>query len=451
MFFYKNSISLIEFILLLIVPIPVLLTTGPFLPDLFLTLSVMLFIYYLFREKKTNIFIKNKFFVFFFSFWIILLISSFLGNSENYLWSFKSSLAYIRFGIFVILLIFISNYFKNFKIYLINSCIIALSICIISGLYQILTVRIDYLIEVYNLFKNTGAENFKDHFGSIGPTHLNRITLPFSEWMVTGSLIMRLFPIAIMIILITKKISKKNKILINLFFILSLITVLLSGERASIILFIFQIIIFFILSKRLRNFLKLSLVFCVIIGSIFVYFDPISKGRLITQTLDNIKGTSSVVKKKYIISEIHEKHFVGAWKIFLDNKLFGAGLKGYRYECYNNEKYNNDEDIICSSHPHNTLMQFISELGIVGILFYITIFSYVLRNLVIFFIKIYFKKDEPTRYDEIKMLAYLSLFITLWPLTTSGSFFNNWLSIIYYLPLFLILKDHKDFSDGKNN
>lgn len=451
MFFNKKSFSLIEFILLLTVPIPVLLTTGPFLPDLFLTLSVVLFIYYLFREEKINYFIKNKFFIFFFSFWIILLISSFLGSPENYFWSFKSSLAYIRFGIFVTLLMFISEHFKDFKTYLIKSCVIALSICIISGLYQILTVRIDYIIEVYNLFKNTGADNFKDHFGSIGPTHMNRITLPFSDWMVAGSLIMRLFPIAIMIILISKNISKKNQVLINIFFILSLITVLLSGERASFILFVFQIIIFFILSKRLRNFFKFSLIFCIFIGSIFMYFDPISKGRMITQTMDNFKGTTSLIKKKYIISEAHEKHFVGAWKIFLDNKIFGAGLKGYRYECYNNKKYNNNEDIICSSHPHNTLMQFISELGIIGTLFYITIFSYVCWNLIIFFSRIYFKKAEPTRDDEIKMLAYLSFFITLWPLTTSGSFFNNWLSIIYYLPLFLILKDYKNISNEKNN
>ena len=451
MFFEKKSFSLIEFILLLVVPIPVLLTTGPFLPDLFLTLSVVLFIYYLFREKKTNYLIKNKFFIFFFSFWIILLISSLLGNSENYFWSFKSSIAYIRFGIFVILLIFISEYFKEFKIYLVKSCVIAISICIISGLYQILSIRIEYFMEIFNLWENTSLENFNTHWQTLGPTKMNRISLPFSDWMVAGSLIMRLFPIAVMIILISKNISKKNKYLINIFFILCLITVLLSGERASFILFVFQIIIFFILSKRLRSFLKLSLLLCILIGSVFIYFDPISKGRLISQTLDNFKGTTSVVKKKYIVSEIHEKHFIGAWKIFLDNKVFGAGLKGFRFECYNNKKYNNDENIICSSHPHNTVMQIISELGIVGILFYLAAFSYVFWNLIIFFIKNNFKKDKPARDDEIKMLAYLSLFITLWPLTTSGSFFNNWLSIIYYLPIFLILKDFKNLSNEKNN
>ena len=63
----------------------------------------------------------------------------------------------------------------------------------------------------------------------------------------------------------------------------------MSGERASIILFIFEILILLILSKKLRDYLKMSLIISLIFGSLIVAFDPISKGRLISQTIHNLK------------------------------------------------------------------------------------------------------------------------------------------------------------------
>jgi hypothetical protein len=34
---------------------------------------------------------------------------------------------------------------------------------------------------------------------------------------------------------------------------------------------------------------------------------------------------------------------------------------------------------------------------------------------------------------------YAAIYISLWPLAPTGSFFNNWLGAIYFLPLGLIL------------
>ena len=41
---------------------------------------------------------------------------------------------------------------------------------------------------------------------------------------------------------------------------------------------------------------------------------------------------------------------VAAWIIFQENKLFGAGSKGFRYECYNSKKLINDKNVSCSTH-----------------------------------------------------------------------------------------------------
>lgn len=444
MFPIRNNFSIIKLLFITSLSIPILLTTGPFLPDLFLTISIFVFLYYLIRGNKIYVITKKKFFIFFFIFWLFLLLCSALGDIDNYPLSFKSSLPYLRFGIFVVLFTYLSQNFIEFKEKLIISTIVAITICSISGAYQILSVRFELLYEIIDMFNSRSKDEFDYHWRSLGSTKMNRISLPFSDWMVAGSLMMRLFPIALMFVLLKNHLTMRKKIIFNIFFILSSLVILMSGERASIILFIFEILILLILSKKLRNYFKISLVITLIFGSLIVAVDPISKGRLIGQTISNLKGETSEIKKNYLISEHHEKHFIGAWKIFVDNKIFGSGLKGYRFECYNNPKYSQDKDIICSSHPHNNVMQFMSELGIIGLILYSSLFFYFSLMLISYFIKVNFKKISLSKDQEIKMYAFVSLFITFWPLTTSGNFFNNWLSIIYFLPIFFILEKNKE-------
>ena len=45
--------------------------------------------------------------------------------------------------------------------------------------------------------------------------------------------------------------------------------------------------------------------------------------------------------------------------------------------------------------------------------------------------------------SDYKLCFYVSIFITLWPLVPTGSFFNNWLNVIYFLPIGFIINDYK--------
>ena len=45
----------------------------------------------------------------------------------------------------------------------------------------------------------------------------------------------------------------------------------------------------------------MSLIISLIFGSLIVAFDPISKGRLISQTIHNLKGESSQIKKNILL------------------------------------------------------------------------------------------------------------------------------------------------------
>lgn len=96
----------------------------------------------------------------------------------------------------------------------------------------------------------------------------------------------------------------------------------------------------------------------------------------------------------------------------------------------------------CNTHPHNFYLQLLAETGITGFLFITILFIYlsylILKNI----LGIYFYKKIFSNNLEICMISIL--FVTLWPLTTTGNFFNNWINIIsFYLLafyLFSILK-----------
>ena len=98
--------------------------------------------------------------------------------------------------------------------------------------------------------------------------------------------------------------------------------------------------------------------------------------------------------------------------MFLDKKILGHGLKSFRYKCsdekyvksiqlkqekdlklFNNKvNYTNEFNNGCNTHPHNIFLEYLSELGLAGVLFLIIIYFYTLFKFVGFISKKYFIK-----------------------------------------------------------
>lgn len=59
-----------------------------------------------------------------------------------------------------------------------------------------------------------------------------------------------------------------------------------------------------------------------------------------------------------------------------------------------------------------------------------------------FVIKIIKKEKKNYVLNDYKTCLLTCIFINLWPIIPTGNFFNNWLSIIYFLPVGFILHEY---------
>ena len=116
-------------------------------------------------------------------------------------------------------------------------------------------------------------------------------------------------------------------------------------------------------------------------------------------------------------------------KIFNQNKIFGSGPKSYRHSCARDDI--NINYYSCGTHPHNYYFQFLSELGLLGFLFIVLVYFYIIIKSLINYYNLIVKKKY--NISEIIILGYY--FAQLWPITQTGNFFNNYNSILFFIPL----------------
>ena len=396
--------------------LPFFLITGPFLSDLSVSLISILFLVYCLLNKNFSYF-KNRYFYFFLIFWIYLIINSLFNNFN--LDSLKISFFYLRYGIFVIAVAALLNTdsrFIKYFFYCIFICFVAL---ILDGFYQ-------YFIDENILgFKKTN-------------TH--RVSSFFYEELILGSYLSRLWPIffGLSIFIFSKK--NKSFSLIILIFVLSEVLIFLSGDRTAFFYTNLSAIFVILFSKKLFKLRLFTLLLSFFLIVIISFINPIAKERVLDQTLaqmnlsndleDNLKNQD----RKYIFSKQHTHHYITAYKMFLDNKVLGVGVKNFRNFC---DSRNYKESVLsCSTHPHNSYMQILAEIGIIGFLFLIITLLYFCKYIIK---HLFFKFKGKYYFTDFEICVLSGIAIYLWPFVPTGNVFSNWLNIAMILNLpFLI-------------
>jgi O-antigen ligase len=397
-----RNILLIKIQTLLFLSIPFLLFAR-FFADLFLVIICIIFIFqsYNYRLHK---YYNNFYFKFFLVFWFYLIIRSIFTKDLD---SIISSFAYIRFAIFSIAIWYLLDTDKKLLNKFFKILFFTFVIYIVDGYYQSIFGKDIFFIK------------------NIDPL---RVTAFFGEEQILGSFFSRLFPLLVGLFFLVKKNDLNNEFVYLPFVILLSFLVVLTGERTAIFFFVFSllIIIFFTKPFLLKKvvILFLCIIFFIILSNIKIYKSNINN-RIYYQTSQNLFKNDRV----YFATDVHEAHILTAYKIFIDNPLFGVGNKMFRKVCQ-------DPSYViykgCTTHPHNVFFQILSELGLIGVFFYIVVLFYLIIN----FIKNFYYNNKIKYFvKNYKTCLLFCFIISLFPLAPSGNFFNNWLSIVFYLPV----------------
>ena len=410
-----NIHSIKNFIIqFLIFIFPLTLVSGPFIPDAIISISAILFL--IFHKNEIFDYLKNSNFVkFFFIFFLYLIINSFF--SEFILISLKTSITYMRFIVFICIIYYLcSHTSKNRHIFFLGLLLTFIVLCIDAN-FQFLT-----------------GKNFLGFEPQTAPLRISGL---FKDELILGGFLARFFPLLIGLLYLY---LNKNK---NVFFYILILTLLVSftifiaAEKTAIALHLISVsllIFFYDFPKRYKFFICISILFISILA---ILSNPHIKKRVITETLLNSDHG------KYVFSKTHHAHYLTSINIFLDKPILGSGIKTFRYIC-NEDKYKVDRfdppfqfwHLNCSTHTHNIYIQVLSETGIIGFIFLITFFIYVVLGLFRDF-----SGDKGEIYFQRTVI--ICLFINFFPFAPSGNFFNNYISMIYLLPVGFMLSNMK--------
>ena len=394
--FLKNKSVILIYLL------PFFLISGPFLPDFFVTIfSITFLLFFLFFKKKIH---YNKFFLYLLLIFFLYLNINVIINYNFEIKALEHSIPFLRFVFFVIFLGYIIksqlNITSTYKYIL----------------FAILFVSIDIIIQFFIGYDIFGHKAYE--YSAEG----NRLSGVFGSELKAGGFIARLLPFAISFL-----IFKKTRFELVIFFILvCFIATILTGERTGFILFSLGTILSFLFYYRIKFTLIFGLFFSIVLIFIISTNQKIAYRYLHQYDFINFES---------FLNTPWGAHYWTATKMFKENKIIGIGVNKFRIDC-SKQIYattSRSDNARCSTHPHNTYFQIISELGIIGSIIFIAILSY----LILYFIKL---KNSLNNENRILLIgAFISFFVQIFPFVPTGNFFNNWNSIIFWFPISLML------------
>jgi hypothetical protein len=407
---YLNFLSILSACL-----IP-LLVTGPFLPDLVVSVLSLWFLYYSFKNKLYYLY-RNHYFWVFISFWLVCILSSLL--SEKVLFSLKASLFYVRIGVFALLISYLIEKNKKVLDYFYYAFLITFSILIVDGYIQYFT----------------GSNLFGYQMKTEG--NIARVSSFFGHELILGSYLVRLFPLLFALFIARKKKNFLEVYLISILFILIDVLIFLAGERASFALLnlsTFFIIIFISSYKYLRTGIFL-ISLCLV--TFLAFNDERLYDRYIKSPIEST-GLKSFApdSKKYLFTPAHDSLIRTGWNMFLDKPVLGHGPKLFRVKCADPKFAEGINP--CDVHPHNFYVQLLAETGIIGFLFLAGLFFYFIYLMINYAFQYFINKKKSLSDYQICLLS--GLLITIWPITTNGNIFTNHLMLFYSLQMGFFLK-----------
>jgi O-antigen ligase len=409
-------------LLLLVFIFPLIIVLRSAAINITTTIISLLILNNILKKTQTEIF-KNKLIIY-----IIIFFSYILINSIIHFTSFDlllKSLGNFRYLLLSLAVFFvfekISDRQKKFFIYF--------------NIIIILLIAFDILYQ--HIF-------YKDIFGflpgmcsSILTIKCLRFSGVFGDELIAGSYLSQ---IGFLILILFFKNLNVNKnffsFSIKLFlFLFSISIILLTGERTALLIIVITLFFIYFFKKKISKFF---FIFFFLLTLIFFSAQKIqSINSRFIKLFDSWGSTS---EQATLLNKITESpwsfHYQAAAELFLEKPFLGHGPRSFRMKCENtnidkktrenNDYYRNYR--ACTTHPHNYLLEFLSENGIIGGFFFIGLFLFI-------FISVY-KKNKNNKNENVFIFIGIGSLILaiIFPIKPSGSFFSTFnASVLFYI------------------
>jgi len=301
---------------------------------------------------------------------------------------------------------------------------------------------------------------------------------PFGDEKIAGSYLQRFSFFSFFFIFYIFKNKNFNKTLLIFIIASHALAILLSGNKMPLILFLFGCGLIILLIKNLRLAMSAGLLVFILLflvdpneraayvknhpSNIHEYLSRIYKDFESHILLYKVKtkdpATLEMFEKKFknkdpedVIKTLRDPGYLGIFRtsviLWKEKPFLGSGLKSFRIKCWEilnkNELLKKPLNISCSNHAHNYYLELLSEAGIIGAGLMIIFFLILLKDS-FYYLKQYIKKNN----SEISLLMPIIIFIFLeiWPLKTTGSFFTTWNATFFWLNISILLAFSKDKS-----
>ena len=416
--YFSSNLENIIFTLLLFIPL------SFFFGSAFLNLILaVLFFIFIFSIKRKEIFhlIFNSDFKFIFFFCFYLIINSLLNYLD--LQTFLKSISYLRFPILMVIFLYL---FKN-----------------ISGKKKDLWANINIIfliiISLDLLFQYFIGKNSIGFLpGMCGENYLKdkavctRYSGFFNDEFIMGGYLSTIF---FSIILFINSIKKKWSLITIIIIFFIYILIMITGERSATLTILLTLFFIFLQYKINYRFKIISLLILSFLTILMVNLNPHVKGRFINFFDHDMKKNNHLSTFQKFATTPWGLHSQKSLRLFLDKPIIGHGLKSFRVKC---DDYNLYFDRLekkhraCSTHPHNLIMELLSEQGIIGLILFFSFFFIIFKRS--------FEKNGFYN-EDLSLIALRSLiFVLIFIPKPVGSIFSsiNATMIWFCVSLFLI-------------
>ena len=416
--------------------IPLSYILGNFILNLNVVIIILAGFFLYNKGERLKINIVDKLMIFAFSY---IILTGLWNTTESYFFGYTQNKDLTIINKSLLFLRYIFLYFAVRLITdkeLINYKILFYSFGLLS-----LFVSIDIIFQFFN---------GKDLFGFTSPL-TNKLTGPFHTEAIAGGFIQKFsFFLFFGFMLLVKVNDIKIKILIlTLLFFVTLLSIILSGNRMSLILFIFGISLVFINTRTLRKYIlhilvTISLMVLILFSvndSVKNYYNGFYQAskNILSFYSNKLLGSDLDIpyEKKHTYLHEFESGF-STWKL---NKYIGGGLKSFRYNCPKRKIEAINVRTTCNIHPHNYYLEILSDLGVLGLILFLSILIMSIKK------SFFALKNEKIKYI---LSPFFYVFIAeVFPIRASGSFFTTNNATVIFLLLAIIIS--LSYKTKKNN